>query len=70
MLGISTSTFTVVYFQVISVPAPIVEISGMMDENSVVLMHRGGESLDLDTKLSFNVGGKNRELYSSRSVRK
>ena len=64
MLGISTSTFTVIYYQFTTsptpTPAPIVEILGKIDDNQVILMHRGGESLDLDTELVLNVGGESK----------
>ena len=61
ILGIATSSFTVVYHQVAStpipIPAPIVELSGMIDDNQVIVTHRGGEPLDLDTELNLNAGG-------------
>ena len=66
MLGISTSSFTVVYFNVVSAPvpnpAPIVEISGMMDNNQVIVTHRGGEPLDLEAEVVFNIGGSSRSF--------
>ena len=61
MLVMATSSFTVVYYNVVSVPtpnpAPIVELSGMIDDNQVIVTHRGGVPLDLDTELTLNVGG-------------
>ena len=66
MLGIATSSFSVVYYQVVTTPtptpAPIVEISGTVDDNSIVLMHRGGEPLSLDTEFLVEVGGKSMKL--------
>ena len=62
MLGIATGSFSVVYYQVVNtpapIPAPIVEISGSVDENNIVLMHRGGEPLSLDTEYLLEVGGE------------
>lgn len=61
MLGIAASLFSVLYYNVVStpnpIPGPIVDISGFIEDNQVILMHRGGESLNLDTNLSLNIGG-------------
>jgi len=61
MLGIAASSFSVVYYQVVNAPTPnpppIVEISGAIDNNQVIVIHRGGEPLDLDTELVLNIGG-------------
>jgi uncharacterized repeat protein (TIGR01451 family) len=61
MLGIASSSFSILYFNVVNspvpIPSPIVEISGMIDDNQVVVMHRGGEPLDLDTDFTLNIGG-------------
>ena len=61
MLGIASSAFSIIYYTVASTPnpnfSPIVEISGTVEENQIVVMHRGGEPLDLDTDLSLNIGG-------------
>lgn len=55
LLGIATCCFSILYFNVVNSPtpnpAPIVEISGMIEDNQVILTHHGGESLDLDTKI-------------------
>jgi uncharacterized repeat protein (TIGR01451 family) len=62
MLVIATSSISVMYYQVASapipVPAPIVEISGTIENNKVIVTHSGGEPLDLDTELSLNIGGE------------
>ena len=62
LLGIATSCLSIIYFNVLSNPAPnpapIVEISGTIEENQLILMHRGGEPLDLDTDFVLNIGGK------------
>ena len=61
MLGIASSAFSIIYYTVASTPnpnfSPIVEISGTIEENQIIVMHRGGEPLDLDTDLSLNIGG-------------
>jgi uncharacterized repeat protein (TIGR01451 family) len=61
---VSTSTFTVIYYQFSTAPtptpAPIVEISGKIEDNQLILMHRGGEPLDLDTELVLNFGGESK----------
>jgi len=66
MLGLATSSFTIVYYNIKTAPtptsAPIVEISGKIEDNQVILMHRGGEPLDLDTELVLNVGGKSKSF--------
>ena len=66
MLGIATSSFSIIYYNIASTPAPtptpIVEISGSISENQVVLMHHGGETLALDTELMINVGDKTKKI--------
>jgi uncharacterized repeat protein (TIGR01451 family) len=66
MLGMTTSSFSVVYYQVVSAPTPnpppIVELSGKMVENQIIVTHRGGEPLDLDTELVLNIGGTRRSF--------
>ena len=61
LLVIAVSSFNVLYYFVLSAPtptpAPIVEISGTMDENQIILMHRGGEALGLDTVVFVTIGG-------------
>ena len=62
LLGIAVSSFGAINYYVISAPAPnpspIVEISGMIEENQIVLMHQGGETLDLNTELLIQLGDK------------
>ncbi len=61
MLGIATSFFSILYYNVVNapnpIPSPIVEISGMIEDNQLIITHCGGEPLDLDTELTLNVGG-------------
>jgi len=66
MLSIATTSFSSVYYYISSAPAPIptpiVEMSGMMDNNQVIVTHCGGEPLDLDTELVLNIGGNNKSF--------
>jgi uncharacterized repeat protein (TIGR01451 family) len=66
MLGIATSSLSVVYYNVASAPtpnpAPIVEISGMFEDNQIIVTHQGGVPLDLDTELVLNVGGSQKSF--------
>lgn len=60
LLGIAVSAFSALNYYVISAPvpnpSPIVELSGMIEENQIVLMHQGGETLDLNTELLIMLG--------------
>jgi uncharacterized repeat protein (TIGR01451 family) len=76
MLGIATSTMSVMYYQVVSAPTPdpvpIVEISGKIDDNNIIVTHQCGVPLDLDTELNLNIGGiqksfKVRDFLDSKS---
>jgi uncharacterized repeat protein (TIGR01451 family) len=53
LLGIAVTCFSVISYMILSTPTPVkspnVEISGTFFENQVVLTHRWGESLTLDT---------------------
>jgi len=66
LLMIAVSCFTVLYYFVLSAPAPtpgpIVEISGTIDENHIILMHRGGETLSLDTEIFMTIGGNTESM--------
>jgi FlaG/FlaF family flagellin (archaellin) len=61
MVGIGVALFSLLYFIVMSYPftppSPSVDIVGTIEGNSIILEHRGGDSLDLDTTVSFAVGG-------------
>jgi len=61
LLMISVMFFTVLYFQVLSAPTPtppiIVNIAGTIEENCILLEHRGGEILSLDTEISITIDG-------------
>jgi Mg-chelatase subunit ChlD len=66
MLGLSVISFSALNYYVMSAPtpnpSPIVEISGKLDENEIVIMHRGGETLSLNTELLITVGGKSEKM--------
>lgn len=61
LLGIVVSSFSVIYYSFNSksnpIPSPIVDMSASVEDNQLILTHRGGESLDLDTELVLNIGG-------------
>jgi hypothetical protein len=61
LLAIAVSIFSVIYLNVLSDPGPAPEayvtIIGKMESGDVVLEHRRGESLGLDTKVIFSIGG-------------
>lgn len=59
LLMIVIMFFTALYFQVLSAPTPtpplIVNIAGTIEENCILLEHRGGETLSLDTEVSITI---------------
>ena len=61
MVGIGVALFSVLYFIVMSYPftppVPSVDIVGSIQGDSIVLEHRGGDSLDQNATVSFIVGG-------------
>ncbi len=61
ILGIAALAFGVFYYTVVNTPntnpSPIVDISGIMEDNQLILTHRGGESLNLDTEIVLKIGG-------------
>jgi len=76
MLGLAATVFSIFYFTVVSNPnpnpSPIVDISGMVENNQVIITHHGGEPLDLDTELVLKIGGVSKsfdigELLDSKS---
>ena len=66
ILGIVTSSFSVVFFSFNSntnpVPTPIVDLAGMIEDNQIILSHRGGEPLDLNTDLVLDIGGQKKSF--------
>ncbi len=67
LLLIVTSTFGVIFYNVVSVPQkdnpPNVTIIGKSKDNTLILEHQKGQPLDLDTKIILNLGFKN-ETFS------
>jgi len=61
MVGIGVALFSILYFIVMSYPftppVPSVDIVGSIEGDSIVLEHRGGDSLDQNATVSFIVGG-------------
>jgi len=59
LLAIVIMFFSALYFQILSIPTPasplIVNISGTIDENCILLEHCGGETLSLDTEISITI---------------
>lgn len=55
LLGISVSLFSVIYVSFFAVDvepsAPTVDLIGTLEDNHLILEHRGGEDLDLDTRI-------------------
>ncbi|MEM0492591.1 MAG: type IV pilin N-terminal domain-containing protein, partial [Candidatus Thermoplasmatota archaeon] len=69
LLTIAVSIFSVLYLMVFNLsqnysnaPTPTVSIVGTVDNNKIILEHKGGLSLPLDTKIVFVIAGVNLEL--------
>jgi hypothetical protein len=62
LLGIAVALFSVLSIVVLSFPfepsTPSVNIVGFVNGNDIVLEHRGGEDLGLDTAVFITVGGE------------
>lgn len=63
LLGMSISFFTVIYISVLTLyptaSSPSVNFICSIEDENVTLEHRGGKSLDLDTKLILSIDGVN-----------
>ena len=61
MLGIAIALFAIVYIMAINFPFnepnPSVRLSATIDDDYVIIVHQGGESLSLDTEVIFSVQG-------------
>ena len=59
LLGIAISLFSVLSFTVLTYPfnpsTPDVSIISYVDENDIIIQHRGGEDLVLDTKIGVTI---------------
>jgi hypothetical protein len=66
LLLIAVSSFTFVYLNVLSDQGPnakiYVDIVGTVEGKNIILEHRGGESLDLDTEIRFTIGGEEHDI--------
>ncbi|MCJ7571137.1 MAG: VWA domain-containing protein [Candidatus Thermoplasmatota archaeon] len=63
LLSIMVSSFSVIYFNVLSIPPPSnppnVTIVSYIENNNLVIEHQKGEPLSLDTEITINMGIKN-----------
>ena len=61
LLGITISLFSVVYFCVVTIypitASPSVNLLCTCSENNITILHRGGKTLDLDTKFIITING-------------
>jgi len=59
LLGISVSLFSVIYLSVLMVSpsptSPSVNLICTVEKNNIILEHRGGKALDLDTKIIVTI---------------
>jgi len=66
LLLIAVSSFTLIYLNVLSDQGPAakvyVDIVGTVEGKNVILEHRGGESLDLDTEIRVTIGGEEQRI--------
>lgn len=61
LLGISISLFSVIYFSVMTIypisATPSVNIICSFNDSNIIIEHRGGKTLDLDTKFIVTIDG-------------
>ncbi len=73
MLMIVISSFSVFYFRVSSIPPPNnppnITIVSRIEGNALVLQHKRGDSLNLDTKITINNGHDKGGIFSKRLSR-
>lgn len=73
LLGMSITLFSVIYFSIMTIypisANPSINLICSKDGNNITIEHRGGKTLDLETKIILNIEGYNippktlRELY-------
>ena len=67
LLGMAVALFSVLSAVVLSYPfqpsTPTVNILGFVDGNDIILEHRGGENLGLDTKISVMINNSDSYLF-------
>jgi hypothetical protein len=63
LLGMSITLFSVIYLSVMTIyptsANPSINLICSKDGNNITIEHRGGKSLDLDTKILLNIDGNN-----------
>ena len=68
LLGLAVAALSVIYITVLSDDGPsdsvITEIVGSVEGTNIVLEHRGGEPVSLDTSISIAIGGKTENLIA------
>ena len=66
LLGITVSLFSVICVIVLSYPfspsSPSTNLVGMVEEDYLLIEHRGGKALDLGTKVSLTIGDNMSEI--------
>jgi len=66
LLGITISLFSVIYFCVITIypinASPTVNLLCTSSENNITIEHRGGKTLDLDTKIIITINGTSQDF--------
>ena len=66
LLGITVSLFSVICGIVLSYPfspsSPSTNLVGMVEEDYLLIEHRGGKALDLGTKVSLTIGDNMSEI--------
>lgn len=66
LLGIAVAVFSTMYVMVISSPSPpsstIVNLVGTVEGNNIIIEHRGGESLGLDSKITISIGSEVKQI--------
>ena len=71
LLMIATTLFSVVLysvnFQTPQAATPVVNIIGTLEGNNIILEHRGGETLPLNTKIVLEIDGQIIELSANDS---
>ncbi len=68
LLGITVSLFSVICGIVLSYPfspsSPSTNLVGMVEEDYLLIEHRGGKALDLGTKVSLTIGNNMSEIIT------
>jgi hypothetical protein len=66
ILSITVAIFASIYVTVLSerpeIETPIVTIKGMLNDDSILLTHYGGESLSLETKIQINIANSSENI--------